>query len=158
MKNIFLALLILILMPINASATTWATATSKHESNGRVIIFRYIKEFDKDFKRSDQPTRIILVWRYEGEKGMPNKAEHARMNELEDALEPMVESGGFSTLALVSTGEGLREWIYYTKSEEAFFEKLNLALRELKPFPIEIHSADDPEWKNYEEFAKTVKE
>lgn len=42
------------------------------------------------------------------------------MEELEAALAPVVEEGGFATLALVSTGENLREWIYFTQSGEEF--------------------------------------
>lgn len=42
------------------------------------------------------------------------------MNLLEDALESVLKEDGFATLALVSTGEDLREWTYYAKSEDEF--------------------------------------
>jgi hypothetical protein len=32
---------------------------------------------------------------------------------LEDAVDPVVSRGRFATLVLVSTGENLREWIFY---------------------------------------------
>jgi hypothetical protein len=62
------------------------------------------------------------------------------------------------TLALVSTGENLREWTYYAKSEDGFMARLNYALAELPPFPIEIHIAFDPKWETYEQFNAGVKE
>jgi len=74
------------------------------------------------------------------------------MNILEDALEPVLSQGNFATLALVSTGEDLREWIYYAKSEDEFFSRLNYATAGMPKFPIEVHTAFDPEWGTYEQF------
>ena len=133
-------------------AKTWGTATSKNDETGRVIIFRYVSEFDPGFDRADHPIRVIIVWKYKGTNGMPVPRERERMDAMEDLLGPVVEADGFSTLALVSTGEELREWIYYSKSEEGFFARLNQALGGQPSFPIEIHVAEDPKWSNYQEF------
>jgi hypothetical protein len=133
-------------------AKTWGTATSKDDASGRVIIFRYISDLVSGFNRGSQPVRAIIVWKYKGTNGMPVPAERERMDAMEDLLEPVVEAGGFSTLALVSTGEEVREWIYYAKSEEGFFSRLNQALGGHPAFPIDIHVADDPKWSNYQEF------
>jgi hypothetical protein len=133
---------------------SWATATSTHAESGRVIIFRFADVFDEEFDRSSLPDRVIIRWRYEdeAEKGMPLYADRVRMDEMEDLLDPVVAKDGFSVLALVSTGEHLREWIYYTRSEEEFLERLNAALRERPAFPIEILTARDPAWQTYVEF------
>jgi hypothetical protein len=66
---------------------------------------------------------------------MPSFEERQQMDELEDLLKPKVETGGLSTLVLVSTGENLREWIYYTRSEGEFMQ-LNVALRGRPRHPI----------------------
>jgi len=78
------------------------------------------------------------------------------MDELEDALEPRIEDGGFATLAMVSTGEGIREWAYYAQSGDAFVKRLNAALGQLRRFPIEIHVARDAEWSYYTNFVASV--
>ena len=77
------------------------------------------------------------------------------MDELEDALAPL-QKNGFSSLALVSTGNNLKEWTYYAREEDAFFERLNKALGAKQPFPIEIHVSPDPSWKTYDDFVKGV--
>lgn len=141
----------------STEARVWATAISKHKTNGTSIVYRYIKEFEQSFSRSSQPDRVIIVWRYSGENGMPSTSEREKMENLEDSLGPEVESKGFSTLALVSTGNNLREWTYYTKSESEFLSLLNKALKGKPVFPIEIHTAPDPEWKTYSHFIKGVK-
>jgi len=107
-----------------SSAKTWATAISTNESNGRKIIFRYIKEFRPDFQLMEQPDRVILMWKYQSEQGMPQLEERERMDQMEDALEPLLLKDNFASLALVSTGENLREWIYYAKSEYEFIKNV----------------------------------
>ena len=115
-------------------------------------MFRYVYALAPDFDRATQPDRVILVWNYESESGMPCSDERERMDELEDTLAPMIEGDGFATLALVSTGENFREWIYYARSEDEFMDRLNATLRELPAYPIRIHTAPDPDWTTYETF------
>ena len=143
-------------MPEMASAQVWATAISRNEAKGTAIIYRYVKEFPPGFVRNQQPDRIIVVCRYQGEKGMPSVEECDRMDDFEDALSPL-ELAGFSTLALVSTGNELKEWTYYTQAEDAFLKRLNAALRSKAAFPVEIHASPDPDWTTYERFLIGVK-
>ncbi len=139
-----------------ADVATWATAVSKQESTGRAIIFRFAKEFRQGFQRSRFPARVILVWRYKSESGTPSKPEHEAMDQMEDLLNPHVE--GSSILALVSTGENLREWIFYATSEDQFIASLNNALAGKQRYPIEVHAAPDPEWSSYSRFRNEVRE
>lgn len=78
------------------------------------------------------------------------------MNRMEDALESALDQGCNAILALVSTGEDLREWTYYSKSEDEFMARLNYALAGEPSYPIEIHIAHDPNWDVYEQFRKSV--
>ena len=75
---------------------------------------------------------------------------------LEDTLESALEEEHFATLAMVSTGEGLREWTYYARSDNEFIARLNYSLAGMPAFPIEIHSASDPKWEVYEQFRTGV--
>lgn len=131
---------------------------STNAYNGRKIIFRYAKELSASFDQACQPVRIIFVWRYESESGQPMTEDHQRMNQLEDMVESVLKPDGVATLALVSTGENLREWTYYTKSETEFMARFNYALAGMPAFPIEVHSAFDPNWDTYERFKAGVKE
>ncbi len=74
------------------------------------------------------------------------------MDQLEDLLFPHIEENGFATLALVSTGDNLREWTYYAESAADFIGRLNLALAGFPAFPIEIHDESDPDWDYYTRF------
>jgi Family of unknown function (DUF695) len=133
----------------------WATAVAK--IGERAIVFRYVVAFAAGFDQSTQPDRIIIQWKYHSDSGMPSTAERQRMEQLEDLLTPKVEAGGSSTLTLVSTGENLREWVYYTTTEAGYMARLNEALRGQPPFPIEIIRGHDPAWSTYQTFLGNVK-
>ena len=143
-------------MTVGSDVRMWATAISSNVNNGRKIIFRYAKEFSATFDRASQPIRVIIVWKYQSESGQPIAEDHEQMNLLENALESVLKDDGFATLSLVSTGEGLREWTYYVKSEDDFMLRLNCALAEMPGFPIDIHTAYDPNWEIYERFTNGV--
>lgn len=134
----------------STSARSWGTIVTHNDD--MAIIYRYVEAFHDGWDLASQPDRIIIAWRYENPTGMPSPTEREQMEELEAALEPVVEEEGFATLALVSTGENLREWIYYTQSGEDFFNRLNTALADRPRFPIEIRSAPDPAWGTYAGF------
>jgi hypothetical protein len=128
----------------------WATATS---SNGeRTVVFRFIETLGAGARREHQPARIFVVWHFDSETGMPSVSEREQMDQLEDLLFPHLEQDAFATLAIVSTGDGLREWTYYAESGGGFMERLNLALSDLPPFPVEIHEGMDPSWEYYTNF------
>lgn len=137
----------------------WATAISTNSTTGRKIFWRFPKTLHPAFATQSLPDRVIIVWKYESENGQPQSETHQGMNLLEDLLEPMTEGGKFATLALVSTGEGLREWTYYSKSADVFLDRFNALETEGEAeFPIELHAAKDPEWSMYKEFMTGLKE
>lgn len=163
MKALLVLVALTMSLPSNASVNespvvNWATATSTHAENGRVIIFRYAKDFRESFDKSAYPVRLIIEWPYQTSTGQPDAHEREKMDRLEDLLAPDVEKSGESVLALVSTGENVREWIYYARSEEAFFGALNEALSGEPPFPIRIHAGHDPGWSSYRDFRVGVRE
>lgn len=139
-------------MTVGSDVLTWATAVSTNSQNGRKIIFRYAEHLRPTFDKASQPVRVIIVWKYQSENGQPIAEDHQRMIRLEDAMESVLETDRFATLAIVSTGEDLREWTYYARSETEFMARLNYALAGIPAFPIEIHLGNDRDWDMYEQF------
>ncbi|MFZ4285674.1 DUF695 domain-containing protein [Variovorax sp. HJSM1_2] len=142
----------------NRPLSSKVESVSKQADTGRAIVFRYAQKFQPELDRAKFSSRVILVWRYKSESGMPVVEERKAMDWMEDELSPCVEKSGISLLALVSTGENLREWTYYAQSEEAFLSALNSALAGKPPFPIEIHVEPDASWSMYEEFRRGVRD
>jgi hypothetical protein len=80
------------------------------------------------------------------------------MDRMEDLVSSRLVPTGTAALVLVSTGEGVRRWIYYAKSEEAFATQLKLALAQAPRFPVELHVAEDREWSSYKAFRQALQE
>ena len=51
----------------------------------------------------------------------------------------------------IYTGEGRRDWVFYTLSTNIFGRKLNEALASLPLLPISIYCENDPSWGEYDE-------
>ena len=144
-------------MAVASTAQTWATATAKNPDGDRVIVYRFLKELPPGFDKTAQPDRVIIAWKYEGERGMPATAERQRMDAMEDALEAMAAGGRSETLAMVSTGNNLRRWVYYVQSKQDFAARLSRAREALPGLPLEVRSEPDPEWKIYEAFRASIR-
>ena len=68
------------------------------------------------------------------------------MRELESALAEQVLGVGAGRHAYSRTGPGLKELVYYIADRDEFMEKLNAALADHPPYPIEIEFHADSEW------------
>lgn len=136
----------------------WATAISERPRDGRQVIFRYVKEFARPLDRSEFPHVVVLAWRYVSETGMPKGAAVDAMYELEDRLAAQIENSNRGRLVLISTGENIRLWTYYTKSGSEFRSALSAALIPESRFPVEVSSRPDPKWTEYERFKQGVQE
>ena len=147
--------------PMSAQAQdggkTWATAVAERPSDGHRIVYRFIQEYVPSFDRSKYPIRVTLAWRYESSTGMPSVVERESMDKLEDLLSPQLEESALASLALVRTGDNLRQWTYYAKSEPAFRSRLDQVLRGAGSFPIEVNAEPEPSWETYERFARGVR-
>ena len=140
-----------------ATREAWAIATV---NDGRgTVICRYIETLGpKAGERNEQPDRVTLTWHYDADanNGMPTDDDKAGMDELEDALAPAVESDGFSNLALVTTGDGVRAWVYYARSGDEFVARMKKALRDHPAFPVETDVGADPGWTAFEAFRSEI--
>ena len=143
-----------------ASKETWAIATARSNDGSRVIVYRFIDDLGPRVgERASQRERITLHWHYDvdANNGMPPDTDKAGMDELEDLLDPVVDRDGFSNLALVTTGEGERLWIYYARSGADFRERMTRAVRGHGPYPVDVDVAADPGWTAYEDVVSTVR-
>ncbi|XZG70583.1 DUF695 domain-containing protein [Chitinibacteraceae bacterium HSL-7] len=149
-----LALTLCTPMAHSASVTTWATAVYRSEEPEHAIVFRYAQSFRPDFKRADFPVRIMLLWPYDSASSMPTRAEREAMDHFEDLLYAHVDA--MSILALVSTGEQLREWVFYAKSEAPLLAALKKVQATNPNLAVEVKVSRDPDWALYQRFRDTV--
>lgn len=88
---------------------------------------------------------------------LPPPAEvNAAQQRFEAALAPLAPSS-HSELVHVSTGMGLKEWVFYARSREEFMGELNELLSGHPEYPIEIHFYEDPAWEVWEDLVKDLR-
>ena len=132
----------------------WWTAPAEG-NDGRLIMVtgrRDVKKF-RDNPRFDK--RVEVSWKYSsGADGMPTKEDSEMMDEVQQRLTEAFDKDPVAVLTGVYTGDGERNWVFYTLSTNIFGKKLNEALASLPILPLEIYAENDPEWNEYDEMSE----
>jgi hypothetical protein len=102
-------------------------------------------------------TLIVVSWLLESAdgNGLPNEDELDEMEFFENLMDEALVEKGTARLMTVFTGEGVREWQFYTDDEEFFMRKFNEAMEGKPVLPIEIEAFEDENWDAYRDFAGT---
>ena len=129
------------------------TVLLEGEHNPELMRFLLVrKELAPHLETGKYPYRIEIRWDYEGDlRGMPTDAVGMDMEAFEAALLPALERNKLALLAYSCTGEGVKEWVYYTRNLKAFGETLNMALADLPQFPLSFKADEDREGALFKE-------
>lgn len=132
----------------------WWTAPAEG-SDGKLIMVtgrRDVKKF-RDNPRFDK--RVEVSWKYtSASDGMPSKEDSEMMDEVQKRLTEAFDKDPVAVLTGIFTGDGERNWIFYTLSTNIFGKKLNEALASLPALPLEIYAENDAEWAEYDEMSE----
>lgn len=133
----------------------WSTATASRPSDGWVVVYRFADRLSSGFDKSSQPERVSIVWRYIGSKGLPVTPEREAMDALEDVVGRFAPNK--TTLAVVSTGNNQRRWVYYTESASNLIEAVRSAQVPALHPPLEFETATDPGWSFHDSFVRAIR-
>jgi hypothetical protein len=118
-------------------------------------IFRVRTDRPEDPAVPQLGTCIKVRWSYEeAAGGFPGGDDRESMDEFEEAIDELTSDNGFSYLMLVTTGMGMKEWMFYTADEAAFMERFNDLLWEMPEYPIRVLHSPDEEWTEWESIRK----
>lgn len=118
--------------------------------SGRRLIITGRDGIDKPRLSGKYPFRLTVSWDYEAlPDGMPADADARLMEQATDLLLEETRRDPAAILTGIYTGDGRRDWIFYTRSLFIFQKILNRALESLPVLPLAIDAADDPEWEEY---------
>ena len=126
----------------------------RYYENELPVIVKFVNEFPENNLREKFPMLTVVSWKYEGEtnNGMPLTEINEKMIVLEDAIENATVTPKQYQHAYSRTGNNLKEFVYYSSSQDHFMTLLNETLATHERYPIEINFYKDPEWS---EFKKT---
>lgn len=129
----------------------WWTAPAVGDGGGDVIVTGR-DYMDDIIAKGKFSIRVDVRWDYTPlPSGMPTDADAALMEQATDALMREFVRDKVAYLTGIYTGEGRRDWIFYTCSLNIFGRVFNRALEALPLLPLRMEAAEDPDWEEYRE-------
>ena len=127
----------------------WWSYPAEGESGKTVIVSGH--DGIEKFKDSGKYIyRIDVTWRYNAlSSGMPDDNDAKLMEEATDALQAAFSKDKVAVMTGIYTGDGRRDWVFYTKNLKIFSIVFNKALQEVDSMPLEIEASEDSEWEEY---------
>lgn len=120
--------------------------------SGKKIIITGRDDVDSFRTSGKYPFRLDVSWDYTPlPDGMPSDSDARLMEEITECLLSETRKDPAAILTGIYTGDGRRDWIFYTRSLYIFRNILNRALQSLPTLPLNIEAAEDPDWEEYME-------
>lgn len=127
----------------------WWSYPAEGES-GKTVIVTGRDRIDEYRESGKYIYRIDVTWRYDAlPDGMPSDEDARIMEEVTDALLSAFKKDRVAVMTGIYTGDGSRDWVFYTKNLKVFSIVFNKALEELPTIPIQIDAEEDAQWEEY---------
>lgn len=127
----------------------WWSYPAEAES-GKTIIVTGRDCIDEYMASGKYIYRIDVSWSYNSlPNGMPEEEDAALMEEATDALLDAFKKDRVAVMTGIYTGDGKRDWVFYTKNLKIFSIVFNKALESLPTIPIVIDASEDKDWEEY---------
>ncbi len=122
----------------------------RYYENEFPVIIKLLNKLPKRKWIDTLPYLTVISWRYDGSQnnGLPIKEINTRMLVLEEALHDMMSNTTIFIHAYSRTGNSLKEFVYYSSSQEEFMDIINTVLKGHDRYPIEIKFYEDSKWKD----------
>lgn len=127
----------------------WWSYPAEGES-GKTVIVTGRDCIDEYRENGKYIYRIDVTWNYHAlADGMPEEDEAKLMEEVTDALIDAFKKDRVAVMTGIYTGDGKRDWVFYTKNLKIFSVVFNKALEDLPTIPIVVDAEEDSAWEEY---------
>ena len=127
----------------------WWSYPAEGES-GKTVIVTGRDCIDEYHESGKYIYRIDVSWNYHAlADGMPEEDEAKLMEEVTDALIDAFKKDRVAVMTGIYTGDGKRDWVFYTKNLKIFSVVFNKALEDLPTIPIVVDAEEDSAWEEY---------
>lgn len=129
----------------------WWSAPAE-SGNGRTVIVTGRDYMDDIIAKGKHTYRVTVSWNYDAlPSGMPVERDAELMGKATDALIEGFKKDKIAYLTGIYTGDGRREWVFYTRNLNIFGSVFNKSLASLDQMPLLIEAESDPDWEEYRE-------
>lgn len=127
-------------------------STPAESADGKLVIVTGRDDMDAVRACGKYKYRIDVTWRYNAlPDGMPEPADAELMEQADEALKDAFRRDPAAVMTGIYTGDGERDWVFYTLSLNIFSKIFNRALADLPTIPLVIDAEEDPDWEEYTE-------
>lgn len=139
------------------SGNEWWTTPTESNETGRTVIVTGRAGLERAMDSGKYRIRVEITWRYDGDAtGMPDKATSMLMEQVQQALLDEFDRDPAAIMTGIYTGDGRRDWVFYTVSTHIFERCINRALAPFELLPITIYTENDPDWAEYREMREAT--
>ena len=132
------------------TADYWTAPAESATNPGRLIMVTGRRNVEKFIDNPRFRFRIEIIWIYDGDaNGMPDRTTSETMERVQGVFETVVARDPVAVLTGIYTGDGRRDWVFYTTSLHIFQRKLNEMLAPFPTLPLQFHAEEDPQWEEY---------
>ena len=130
-------------------AEKWWTYPADGE-NGKTVLVTGRDGIDKFRESGKYIYRINVSLKYtELSNGLPTEEESRQLEHITDALISAFNKDKVAVMTGIYTGEGVRDWVFYSKNLAIFGHVFNKALYDLPLLPLKIEAEEDKDWEEY---------
>ncbi len=125
--------------------------------SGKTLIVTGRDDIESFRSSGKYPFRLNVMWDYAPKAdGMPEEADAELMEKATEALLKETQKDPAALLTGIYTGDGRRDWVFYTRSLHIFRNILNRALAGLPELPLRVEATEDPDWEEYSEMREAT--
>lgn len=125
---------------------------------GGIVVLRLRINMPESSRGSDYATAVEVGWPYDPNEELPPADVNQQQLEFERAVDELTGENGYSELVLVSTGMGMKQWLFYTTSTDRFMASMNALLTGHQAYPLDIKFYADPGWSIWRETVADVEQ
>src|SRR5215203_609338 len=124
--------------------------------NGLPYTLRFREDLPDEKEIKKLATLVVISWLFDSADGtgMPTDEVLDQMEDFENLIDEALVEKGTARLMTVFTGEGVREWQFYTDDEEFFMRKFNEAMGGKPVLPLDIEAFEDENWDAYKDYTE----
>lgn len=132
----------------------WWTAPTEGD-DGQTVIVTGRRDIDKFRNKGKYNIRVEVTYNYSASgmtaDGLPDNLQAELLDKVTERLHHLCKVEKGVVMTGIFTGEGVRDWVFYTLSLKIFQISLNKALADLPLIPLSFHAEEDCGWEAYEE-------
>lgn len=140
-----------------AYSEEWVSFPTESE-NGRTVIVTLREEIEHFRESGKYMYRVDVHWDYSAKPdGMPDETDTATLEEATEGLLAAFRKDQAGVMTGIYTGDGRRDWVFYTRSLFIFQKIFNRGLEGVdRTLPLLIEAEEDSGWQEYSELRKQV--